>query len=191
VRRIGLYAAEMGRLLDWDEEELDCIRAAAPMHDIGKIGIPDNVLKKPGALDPDERRIMNRHPEIGAEILGRSRIEVFQLAAEVALSHHERFDGNGYPNRLSGNDIPLSGRIVAVADFFDALTMDRVYRPAFSDEVALDMLREQRGAAFDPAVVDVFLESAVQLIALRNEVNLTRPTFDSLVDNNTSGRTRR
>ena len=191
IVRIGYMSEALALLMGKSAAWAGMLRKAAPMHDIGKIGIPDNVLKKPGALDPDERRIMNRHPEIGAEILGRSRIEVFQLAAEVALSHHERFDGNGYPNRLSGNDIPLSGRIVAVADFFDALTMDRVYRPAFSDEVALDMLREQRGAAFDHAVVDAFLESAVQLIALRNEVNLARPTFDSLVDHTTSGRTRR
>ncbi len=181
IVRIGYLSEALALSIGQGAGWAGMLRKAAPMHDIGKIGIPDNVLKKPGLLDPEERRVMNRHSEIGAEILGRSRIALFQLAAEIALSHHERFDGTGYPRQLGGESIPLSGRIVAVADFFDALTMDRVYRPAFSDAVALAMLREQRGKAFDPRVVDTFLASAPQLIALRNEVNLARPTFESLV----------
>ncbi len=181
IIRIGYMSEALALLVGKSAAWAGMLRKAAPMHDIGKIGIPDSVLKKPGALDPDERRIMNRHSAIGAEILGRSRIELFQLAAEVALAHHERFDGTGYPDQLAGDDIPIAGRIVAVADFFDALTMDRVYRPAFSDAVALAMLQDQRGKAFDPRIVDAFLASAPQLIALRNEVNLAQPTFDSLV----------
>jgi len=181
IVRIGFLSEALALLLGQDRAWADMLRKAAPMHDIGKIGIPDCVLKKPGALDPGERQVMNRHSEIGAQILGRSRIALFQLAAEVALSHHERFDGSGYPGGLAGAAIPLSGRIVAVADFFDALTMDRVYRRAFSDEVALTMLAQQRGLAFDPRVVDAFLDHAPALIALRDDVNHRRPSFDALV----------
>jgi putative two-component system response regulator len=182
IVRIGYLSEALALLLGKSAGWASMLRKAAPMHDIGKIGIPDNVLKKPGPLSAEERLIMNRHPEIGARILGRSRIELFQLAAEIALSHHERFDGSGYPARLSGEAIPLSGRIVAVVDFFDALTMDRVYRRAFGDDVALTMLKEQRGAAFDPKIVDVFLESSTALTALRDEVNLSRPAFDNLIE---------
>jgi len=125
---------------------------------------------------------MNRHPAIGAQILGRSRVPLFEAAAEVALSHHERWDGTGYPSGLRGEAIPLSGRIVSVVDFFDALTMDRVYRPAFPDEVALEMLSLERGRAFDPRLVDCFTGHADEMIALRDHINLTRPDFESLVD---------
>ncbi|MEK8034810.1 HD domain-containing phosphohydrolase [Ideonella sp. DXS29W] len=180
IVRMGFLSEALAILLGESAEFAAMLRRAAPMHDIGKIGIPDKVLKKPGALDPEERREMQRHAEIGAQILGRSRIALFQLAAEVAQTHHERFDGAGYPRGLSGGQIPISGRIVAVADFFDAVTMDRVYRPAFSDEVALRMLAEQRGTGMDPRIVDVFLAHADELIALRNRINATRPGLDAL-----------
>jgi putative two-component system response regulator len=114
---------------------------------------------------------MNRHPAIGAEILGESGVPLFELAAEVALSHHERFDGNGYPHGLACDSIPLSGRIVSVVDFFDALTMDRCYRPAFSDAQAIDMLMSERGKAFDPRIVDCFEANRKQMIDLRNRIN--------------------
>jgi putative two-component system response regulator len=152
------------------------------MHDIGKIGIPDNVLKKPGAFVPEERATMNQHAAMGADILGRSRIPLFQMAAELALAHHEKWDGTGYPSALAGEDIPISGRIVAVVDFFDALTMDRVYRKAFAYDKALAMLLEQRALAFDPHIVDVFMANADALIALRERINERRPTFTDLVD---------
>ena len=171
-------ALKLGQTADWAA----MLRKAAPMHDIGKIGIPDDVLKKPGPLTPEERAVMNRHPHIGVEILGQSRIPLFQLAAEVALSHHERWDGNGYPSKLAGKVIPLSGRIVSVVDFFDALTMDRCYRAAFSDERALEMLRAERGRAFDPEVVDTFIAHLPTFLALRDLVNQRRPTFANLVD---------
>lgn len=158
------------------------LRQAAPMHDIGKIGIPDSVLKKPGPLTPEERVVMKGHPAIGAQILGRSRIPLFQLAAEVALTHHERWDGSGYPAGLAGEAIPLAGRIVAVVDFFDALTMDRVYRKALPDTRALAMLKEESGRAFDPRLVETFLAHANELIALRDRVNQQRPTFADLLD---------
>ena len=130
---------------------------------------------------PDERLVMNRHPEIGAEILGRSRIPLFQLAAEVALCHHERWDGTGYPRGLAGEAIPLSARIVSVTDFCDALTMDRCYRPAFTTDDALDMLVVQRGRAFDPRVVDAFIAHADELFALRARIDEDPPSDDDLL----------
>lgn len=171
IIRIGKLAGALATFLGERTSFATLLERAAPMHDVGKIGIPDCVLKKPGALTPEERAEMNRHPAIGADILGRSRIPLFQLAAEVALSHHERFDGAGYPAGLAGDSIPLSGRIVAVVDFFDALTMDRCYRPAFSDAKALGMLLVERGRAFDPRVVDCFYANRERLIDLRDRIN--------------------
>ncbi len=115
---------------------------------------------------------MNGHTTAGAEILGQSDIPVFQMAANVALSHHECWDGSGYPNQLRGTQIPWSGRVVALIDFFDALTMDRVYRKAFSDDVALNMMRELRGRKFDPALLDLFMSNVEKFIFLRDSVNL-------------------
>jgi len=171
-------ALRLGQPADWSLR----LRQAAPMHDVGKIGMPDDVLKKPGRLTPEERAVMNEHPRIGAAILGRSRIPLFRLAAEVALTHHERWDGSGYPAGLAGDTIPLSGRIVAVVDFFDALTMDRCYRPAFADAMALKMMRDERGRAFDPQIVDTFLAHAEDMIAVRDQVNQRGLGFDDLSD---------
>jgi putative two-component system response regulator len=180
IVRIGYLAWALALRLGQPGPWALLLRQAAPMHDIGKIGVPDHVLKKPGSLTPEERAVMNEHPRIGAEILGRSRIPLFQLAAEAALAHHERWDGSGYPARLAGEAIPLSGRIVAVADFFDALTMDRCYRPAFSDERALQMLQEQRGLALDPHIVDTFVAHAPALIELRDQINRRRLDLEDL-----------
>lgn len=171
IVRIGYLAWALALRLGRPSAWALLLRQAAPMHDVGKIGIPDAVLKKPGRFTPEERAEMNRHPLIGAEILGRSRIPLFQLAAEVALSHHERWDGTGYPHGLAGEDIPLSGRIVAVVDFFDALTMDRCYRQALPDAEVLEMLQAERGHAFDPRIVDVFLAHAEELVLLRDAIN--------------------
>ena len=181
IVRMGYLAWGLALCLGQSRAQAGLLRQAAPMHDIGKIGIPDAVLKKPGKLDDGERSSMNTHPEIGARILGRSRIALFQLAAEVALTHHERWDGSGYPHGLAGEAIPLSGRIVAVADFFDALTMDRCYRPAFNDATALEMLAAERGRNFDPRVVDTFLANAKRLIAMRDEVNRSSLGFAELM----------
>ncbi len=180
IVRIGFIAGQLARLLECEESWARMLRLAAPMHDIGKIGIPDSVLKKAGALTPSERVIMNQHPAMGSEILARSGIALFDFAAEVALSHHERWNGTGYPAGLAGKAIPLSGRIVAVVDFFDALTMDRCYRPAFSDAQALRMLGEERGRAFAPDIVDVFMRHADQLIATRDRVNHGQFSFKEL-----------
>jgi len=182
IVRIGYLAEALACFLGEPDAYARMLRRAAPMHDIGKIGISDGVLKKPGNYTAEERLAMNRHPIMGAEILGRSRIPLFQLAAEVAMTHHERWDGAGYPVGLEGAAIPLSGRIVAVVDFFDALTMDRCYRKAFNDDVALGMLVEQRGRAFDPRVVDCFVANAPALIALREHINAQPPSFEELAE---------
>lgn len=171
IIRIGYLSEALALLLGLSAETAALLRKAAPMHDIGKIGVPDAVLKKPGPLDPGERQLMNRHAEIGAHILGRSRIPLFQMAAEVAQHHHERWDGRGYPAGLFGESIPITGRIVAVADYVDALTMDRVYRPAFSAAEALTMLASERGRSFDPRIVDAFLAHAPALVALRQSID--------------------
>ncbi len=182
IVRMGFIAERLARLAGLGTELASMLRKAAPMHDVGKIGVPDAVLKKPGPFDAQDRRKMNEHPEMGARILGSSRVPLFRLAAEVALSHHERWDGGGYPAGLAGEAIPIGGRVAAIADFFDALTMDRCYRAAFTDERALLMLRDERGHAFDPALVDIFIAHADEIIALRDDVNRIRPSFAALVD---------
>ncbi|MES2187144.1 MAG: HD domain-containing phosphohydrolase [Pseudomonadota bacterium] len=181
IVRIGYLAEALALRLGESPAYALMLRRAAPMHDVGKIGTPDVVLKKPGPLTPEERAVMNCHTTNGAAILGRSRIPLFQLAAEAALTHHERWDGTGYPCGLQGDAIPLSGRIVAVVDFFDALTMDRVYRPAFSIEKALSMLCEERGKAFDPRIVDAFIGHTEALVELHQHITQHRPSFDELV----------
>ncbi len=180
IVRIGFLAEALALELGHQPAWAALLRKAAPMHDIGKIGIPDLVLKKQGTFTPDERLVMNQHAHIGAEILGRSQIPLFQLASEVALTHHERFDGRGYPEKLAGQAIALSGRIVSVVDFFDAVTMDRCYRPALSDATANEMLRAERGKAFDPEVIDMFLARWPRFIALRDSVTRLQPTFADL-----------
>ena len=182
IVRLGFLAGTLAQFLGQPREYALLIRKAAPMHDIGKIGIPDSVLKKPGGFTPDERLIMNRHPAIGASILGKSRIALFQMAAEIALTHHERWDGQGYPNRLAGTAIPLSGRIVTIVDFYDALTMDRVYRAALSHEKALEMIVAESGKAFDPDIVDCFVQNQAAIRALHDRVTAQRLSFADLVD---------
>lgn len=169
--RIGEISALLARLVGLDETQCDNMRHAAPMHDVGKIGIPDAVLKKPGPLDPDEWNVMREHPSIGARILGESNVPVLQLAAEVAQHHHERFDGEGYPSGKHGEEIPLSGRIVALADFFDALTMDRCYRPKFPDVEVRAMILRQSGKHFDPTLSRVFVDHWQDFIERRDQIN--------------------
>jgi len=182
IVRMGYLSAALARRLGQSAAQAELLMQAAPMHDIGKVGMPDDVLKKRGRFTESDRAVMNQHPHMGAEILGKSRIPLFQLAAEVALTHHERWDGKGYPAGLAGEAIPLSGRIVAVVDFFDALTMDRCYRPAFDDETALQMLLLERGHAFDPHVVDTFMAYACELIALRDRINREKLDLAAMTD---------
>jgi putative two-component system response regulator len=147
----------IARELGLSEERAELLRAASPMHDVGKVGVPDRILLKPGALTLDERMEMQRHAEIGYRILTGSRAELLQLAATIAWTHHERVDGTGYPRGLAGDAIPLEGRIAAVADVFDALTRDRVYRRRFSRDQAVDMLAEGRGTQLDADAVDALI----------------------------------
>ncbi|MEX2137761.1 MAG: HD domain-containing phosphohydrolase [Pirellulales bacterium] len=163
IRRTGLYSELFAEVLGWPAEEIDTIRLAAPMHDVGKIGIPDAILCKPGKLSDAEFDVMKTHTLIGAEILGGSDWPVLKLAHEIALYHHERWDGTGYPNRVRGEAIPLSARILALVDVYDALTHDRVYRAALPEEEAIDLMIKGRGTHFDPYLFGVFLTLVPEL----------------------------
>jgi putative two-component system response regulator len=171
IVRMSRFSSMIARAYGQDEKYCNLLEQASPMHDIGIIGIPDNVLKKPGKLTEEDWVLMRKHSEYGANILSGSDVPVLQMAEEVALGHHEKFDGSGYPSNLKGLQIPLSARIVALADFFDALTMDRCYRPAFSDEKALTMVEENSGTHFDPSVVKAFFSVSDDIINERNKIN--------------------
>ncbi len=158
VRRVGEYAALLARCMGVSHEESELYRFAAPMHDIGKIGIPDAVLAKPEKLIPTEFELMKNHAMIGYEMLKGSELPLFKLASVIALEHHEKYDGSGYPHGLAGKEIQLSARITAVADVFDALGCERIYKKAWTIEEIVEYFREQRGAHFDPTVVDCLLE---------------------------------
>jgi len=158
VRRLGLYCMEMARLLGWDEEQVECIQAAAPMHDIGKIGVPDRILQKDGPLTEEEWIIMKTHATMGANILRDSTVPFIQMGARIAACHHERWNGQGYPLGLTGEAIPLEARITGLLDVYDALSSQRVYKRAWSHQEVLSYMKEQRGAHFDPALMGVFLE---------------------------------
>jgi len=161
TRRVGHLSGVLAEAVGLPPAAVELIRRAAPLHDIGKIGIPDRVLLKAGPLSDDERTVMQTHTVIGARILGGAQSELLRTAAEIAECHHERWDGTGYPARVGGADIPISARIVAVVDVFDALTHDRPYRPAWSVERTLDMIVRGVGTAFDPKVVAAFLATDV------------------------------
>jgi len=167
IDRIRWYADLIARGMGLAPREVELIREATPMHDVGKIGIPDAVLLKPGPLTPAERLVMQGHTQIGARILGDSQAEVIRLGRVIALSHHERWDGRGYPQGLAGGDIPLPARICAVADVFDALTMDRCYRPALPDDEVVVYMKAGRGTHFDPELLDLFLESLPEVERIR------------------------
>ena len=142
------------------------IGKAATMHDIGKIGVPESILFKPGPLTADEFALMNTHTTIGAEILGGSNSPLIQMAERIALSHHERWDGSGYPQGLSGEDIPIEGRIVSVVDVFDALVGERCYKGPFSVKKSVEVLRESAEEHFDPAIVETFLGSLDEILGV-------------------------
>lgn len=171
TQRVGRTAAILARALNLPSEQVKLIQGGAPLHDMGKLGIPDEILRKPGKLTAQEFEIMKTHTTIGAQILSGSRFPILQMAEEIALTHHERWDGTGYAG-LAGERIPLSGRIVALADVFDALTNDRVYRKAMPLEEALAEIELQRGRHFDPEIVDAFLQIIRPLLS--EEASLVR-----------------
>ena len=158
------FSRILGIAAGMTEHEADDLLHAAPMHDVGKIGIPDRILQKPGPLDAEEWKIMQSHVTIGAEIIGEHAGGMLALARSIALTHHEKYDGSGYPNALKGEEIPLVGRITAIADVFDALTSERPYKKAWSEDEALAFLHEQKGRHFDPQLVELF---AGQMPAIR------------------------
>ena len=157
IERMGEYCGAIARALALTSERCDLIRLASPLHDVGKIAVPDWILLKAGPLTPPERELMQKHAQVGYLILNGSGEELLELAATMAWTHHERLDGSGYPRGLDGDEIPLEGRIVAVGDVFDALTSDRVYRRAMSVEDALRILEDGRGTHYDPVVLDALL----------------------------------
>lgn len=166
TQRVGKLSAALAGSLGKDEPWIDLIREAAPLHDLGKIGVADSILRKPGPLSDEEYRAMQQHAETGAELLSGGRSEVFRMAERIARHHHEQWDGGGYPDGLQGAQIPLPARIVGVADSFDAMTNDRPYRDALPFERALAELREGAGGQFDPQVVDAILEGSAEISSM-------------------------
>lgn len=164
--RMSHYCEVLARAIGLGDEEAKLLLHATPMHDVGKIGIPDNILLKPAKLTSEEHDNMEKHAEFGAKIIGEHEDTLLRLAREVALSHHEKWDGSGYPNGLAGENIPLAGRIVAVADVFDALTSWRPYKDPWPEQEAVAYIRENAGKHFDPALVAAFLDHYDEILAV-------------------------
>ncbi len=164
IRRISAVSTKIAQALGMPPEQVELIQYASPMHDVGKIGVPDAILCKPGKLTPEERKIVQTHATIGAKILGEPTNDLIAMARDVAVSHHERWDGGGYPDGLSGCDIPFAGRIVGLADVFDALVSERCYKPAYSVESALGIIRSEGGKHFDPNVTEAFFNSLDEIL---------------------------
>jgi len=169
IKRVSRYSAAIARRMGLPAKTIETILYAAPMHDLGKIGIPDQILLKPAGLDPAEWEIMKQHKVIGAKILKGADAEFIRLGEIIARSHHEKWDGSGYPQSLAGVDIPIAGRITAIADVFDALTSKRPYKEPFSVEESLSIIREGRGTHFDPEVVDAFFAILDEILAIKKE----------------------
>ena len=167
VRRIGLYAEALAKELGWDLEKAADLRIAAAMHDIGKIGIPDSILLKPGKLTQEEFEVMKGHPEIGADMLNKTRIPLLNMAAQVSLCHHERWDGTGYPKGLKGEEIPVEARITTIVDVYDALVHKRVYKKASSEKAALKLMAQMVGKHFDPALFQLFVKNLPKMQRIR------------------------
>ncbi|BAU23406.1 chemotaxis protein CheY [Caldimicrobium thiodismutans] len=167
IQRIAHYSVAIGAHLGLENEALDVLRYASPLHDIGKLGIPDAILLKPGALTPSEWEIMKMHSIIGAEILAGSKIRYLKAAEKIARYHHEKWDGTGYPEGLKGERIPLLARITAIADVFDALTTDRPYRKAMTINEAFEIIKRGKGAHFDPQLVEIFFKIKDEILSIR------------------------
>jgi len=167
VIRMSLYSKILARAAGLDEEQAELLLNAAPMHDVGKIGIADHILSKPGSLNDEEWAVMRKHPEFGAEIIGDNASSILRMARIVALAHHEKWDGSGYPLGLSGENIPLAARIVAIADVFDALTTMRPYKEAWSVDDAIADLQKDAGSHFDPQLVSKFVAVLPEILKVR------------------------
>ena len=170
IKRTGCYCELFAEVLGWPADQVQNIRLAAPMHDLGKIGISDTILRKPGKLTPQEFAVMKTHTVIGARILEGSESAILQMAHEIALAHHERWDGTGYPRGLAGLEIPESARILAIVDVYDALTHRRVYHEALPEDKAMEIMEQGRGKHFDPFLFPVFLSllPGIRRIAQQN-----------------------
>lgn len=173
VIRMSRYAYILSKAVGIEEKDAELIMNASPMHDIGKIGIPDKILRKPGKLTDEEFEEMKTHCQIGADVIGEDDSELLQLARKIALSHHEKWNGRGYPNGLSGEDIPLAGRITAIADVFDALTSERPYKKAWPVEKAIALLEEEAGAHFDPSLVPLFVQKLPEILHFKGQYTET------------------
>ncbi|MCH8531974.1 MAG: response regulator [Saccharospirillum sp.] len=168
ILRMSHTCALLAKQIGWDPVQCDLILNASPMHDIGKIAIPDAILLKPGRFEPDEWAIMKSHATVGARLLEGDDSDLMCMARDIALTHHEKWDGSGYPSGLAGDAIPMSGRIAALSDVFDALTSVRPYKKAWSVEAAVDLIEENAGKHFDPALVEVFMRELPTIIEIRN-----------------------
>ncbi len=166
LQRMGGYAGILAREVGFSSEEAQNIQFASLVHDIGKMGVPDNILMKPGKLTAEEWVVMKKHPEFGAHILDGTQSDLLKMGKMIALTHHERWDGKGYPEGLEGEEIPIEGRIAAIADVFDALSSDRVYRKAFSIEQSFSILLEERGTHFDPELLDAFIAMKPKILEI-------------------------
>ena len=169
--RVGEMAAIVAQKFGWDKHNVDLMRLAAPMHDMGKVGIDDYILLKPGKLDDDEFSKMKEHSNIGYNILSQKTTPLLTLAAEIAYSHHEKYNGYGYPQGLKKDEIPLSGAIVSVVDVFDALLSERPYKKAFSLEKTLDIIKNDSGTHFNPKVVDIFINNLDEILEIREKLS--------------------
>ncbi|MDY6929805.1 MAG: response regulator [Pseudomonadota bacterium] len=168
IIRMSKMCALLARKAGWSKQKCNLILQASPMHDIGKIGIPDAILLKPGKLDPEEWQTMKKHSEIGARLLEGNNSDLFVMAREIAISHHEKWDGSGYPHGLAGKSIPVSGRIAALSDVFDALTSERPYKKAWPLAEAVQLIRDNRGKHFDPELAELFLDDIDSFVDIKN-----------------------
>jgi response regulator RpfG family c-di-GMP phosphodiesterase len=169
VRRVAEYCGLIGNYRGLSVQDIELIRLASPMHDAGKVATPDAILKKPGRLTPDEFIIMQQHAQIGYDVLNSSNESIFQTAATIAITHHEKWNGSGYPNKLIGDSIPLFGRITAVADVFDALSNDRCYKKAWPMEKVAQLFREESGQHFDPMLAQILLDHLDEFLQINDE----------------------
>jgi len=168
IWRMAAYSKTLASALNWSVEQQNILEKAAAMHDMGKIGIPDEILKAPRKLEPHEWEVMKTHSVLGYEILKKGTTKIFQMAADIALNHHEKWNGEGYPNAIKGEKIPESARIVAIADVFDALTMVRPYKKAWPIEQAVEAIQQDSGKHFDPKMVDAFMAILPEIESVKN-----------------------